>query len=109
MGCTRLWIGAESGSQRLLVRMRRKGNILDVLAKTHMLQEKGVQVGMFIMLGYDGEEIADLQATVDHLKVSNPEVFLTTVAYPIKGTQYYESVSGEIYSPLDWGQRTIEI
>ncbi len=106
MGCTRLWIGAESGSQRLLDRMRRKANILDVQAKTHMLQEKGIQVGMFIMLGYEGEEIADLQATVDHLKASNPKIFLTTVAYPIKGTQYYESVSGEIYSPREWGQRT---
>ena len=43
------------------------------------------------MLGYDGEQMEDLQATVDHLKHTAPDVFLTTVSYPIKGTPYYDT------------------
>jgi radical SAM superfamily enzyme YgiQ (UPF0313 family) len=106
MGCYRLWIGAESGSQRILEAMQRKANIEDVQLKTKMLQAKGIQVGMFIMLGYQGEEVIDIEATVDHLKKSNPDLFLTTVAYPIKGTTYYQAVENEIVSHLDWAART---
>lgn len=106
MGCFRLWIGAESGSQRILDAMKRKANVEDIQAKTRLLQARGIQVGMFIMLGYEGEEVSDIEATVDHLKKANPDVFLTTVAYPIKGTPYYEAVADRIYSPLPWAQRT---
>jgi radical SAM superfamily enzyme YgiQ (UPF0313 family) len=106
MGCYRLWIGAESGSQRILEAMQRKTKIEDVQHKTKLLQAKGISVGMFIMLGYQGEEVSDLEATVDHLKKSNPDIFLTTVAYPIKGTRYYQAVENEIVSHLDWSIRT---
>ncbi|MGH2538177.1 MAG: B12-binding domain-containing radical SAM protein, partial [Candidatus Promineifilaceae bacterium] len=102
MGCYRLWIGAESGSQRILDGMQRKADVLDIRAKTRALQAAGIQVGMFIMLGYEGEQQADIEATLDHLKTSNPDVFLTTVAYPIKGTKYYAAVEDKVYSRRDW-------
>jgi hypothetical protein len=50
--------------------------------------------------------MADIEATVDHLKKSNPDVFLTTVAYPIKGTQYYQAVEHKIVAAADWDART---
>lgn len=106
MGCYRLWIGSESGSQRILEAMKRKAEVSDVQAKAKMLKNKGIQVGMFIMLGYDQENMADLEATVDHLKKSNPDVFLTTVAYPIKGTAYYQAVENKVISHLAWEART---
>ena len=61
---------------------------------------------MFIMLGYDGEQMSDLQATVDHLKRTAPDVFLTTVSYPIKGTPYYDTVSDRLASPKAWHEGT---
>jgi hypothetical protein len=61
---------------------------------------------MFIMLGYDGEEVSDIEATADYLKQANPDLFLTTVAYPIKGTAYYEEVADRVATPLDWAERT---
>jgi radical SAM superfamily enzyme YgiQ (UPF0313 family) len=106
MGCARLWIGSESGSQRILDRMQRRTEVADVQAKTAMLQARGIEVGMFIMLGYEGEELADLEATVDHLKASMPDVFLTTVAYPIRGTVYYDEVAPRIRAERQWDQRT---
>jgi anaerobic magnesium-protoporphyrin IX monomethyl ester cyclase len=102
MGCFRLWIGSESGSQRVLDLMQRGTRVEDVQAKTRLLQRAGIQVGMFIMLGYEGEGPADIQATADHLKRANPDVFLTTVAYPIKGTGYYQQVSDRIQAPGAW-------
>lgn len=106
MGCYRLWIGSESGSQRILDGMQRKADVLDVQQKTHALQARGIEVGMFIMLGYEGETIADLTATVDHLKTASPDVFLTTVAYPIKGTAYYHEVEDRLTTDLPWAERT---
>lgn len=106
MGCYRLWIGSESGSQRILDAMKRKADVEDVQAKTRLLQERGIEVGMFIMLGYEGEEVPDLRATVEHLKKAAPDVFLTTVAYPIKGTPYYERVQDRVVAPGPWEERT---
>ncbi len=104
MGCYRLWNGSESGSQRILDAMKRKVNVKDVQEKTHLLQQYGIETGMFIMLGYDGETIQDLEDTVDHLKICNPDIFLTTVAYPIKGTPYYAEVEARVLRDGTWEQ-----
>ena len=106
MGCSRLWIGSESGSQRILDAMRRDVKTEQVRAMTSALRRRGIAVGMFIMLGYEGEQIEDLEATVLHLKESAPDVFLTTVAYPIRGTAYYEEVRDRVLFPSDWNHRT---
>lgn len=106
MGCFRLWNGSESGSQRVLDAMKRKVHVEDVQAKTHLLQRFGIETGMFIMLGYEGESIRELDETVDHLKKSNPDIFLTTVAYPIKGTPYYHEVESRILSDKRWDERS---
>ncbi len=106
MSCFRLWNGSESGSQRVLDAMDRKVNVRDVQAKTHLLQQYGIETGMFIMLGYEGETVQDLEATVEHLKISNPDIFLTTVAYPIKGTPYYHEVESRILTDKAWADRS---
>jgi anaerobic magnesium-protoporphyrin IX monomethyl ester cyclase len=106
MGCWRVWIGSESGSQPLLDRMQRRVAVDRVAAACALLRRRGIQVGMFIMLGYDGERDEDLQATVRHLKRTAPDVFLTTVAYPIKGTPYFDQVASRVSAAKPWAART---
>jgi anaerobic magnesium-protoporphyrin IX monomethyl ester cyclase len=106
LGCFRVWIGSESGSQKILDAMKRKVAVDQVRDTAERLRRRGIQVGMFIMLGYDGEEMPDLQATVDHLKRTAPDVFLTTVSYPIKGTPYYDAVAGRLAAPRPWHEST---
>jgi radical SAM superfamily enzyme YgiQ (UPF0313 family) len=106
MGCYRLWNGSESGSQRVLDAMDRKVQVKDVQEKTHLLQRHGIETGMFIMLGYEGETITELEETVEHLKISNPDIFLTTVAYPIKGTAYYAEVESRVLTDKGWDERS---
>ena len=105
LGCFRVWIGSESGSQRILDAMKRKVCVDQVHDAAATLRRRGIEVGMFIMLGYDGEELRDLEATVDHLKVTSPDVFLTTVSYPIKGTPYYDQVADRL-APQQWSDAT---
>ncbi|MDA2926302.1 B12-binding domain-containing radical SAM protein [Acidobacteria bacterium AH-259-G07] len=102
MGCFRLWIGSESGSQRILDAMQRRTSAERVRHIVHLLQEYGIEAGLFIMLGYEGESIHDIEVTVDHLKQVNPDVFLTTVAYPIKGTPYFDEVADRIIPLKPW-------
>jgi radical SAM superfamily enzyme YgiQ (UPF0313 family) len=102
MGCQRLWIGSESGSQRVLDRMSRKTDAARVREMVKLLQRHGIEAGLFIMLGYEGEETIDIEETVDHLKSANPDVFVTTVSYPIKGTPYYDEVADRVVSLKPW-------
>lgn len=106
LGCARLWIGSESGSQRILDAMQRKTSVEAVQTMTAKLRNRGIETGMFIMLGYEGETLVDLRETVEHLKKASPDIFLTTVAYPIKGTRYYEEVGERVIEPGEWEART---
>lgn len=102
LGCYRVWIGSESGSQRILDAMERGVSVEQVRHSIKLAQAHGIEVGMFLMWGYEGEEIQDIAATVEHVKLSNPDVFFTTVAYPIKGTGYFDKVQDKVELPLDW-------
>ncbi len=73
-----------------------------------LAQKHGIRVGMFLMWGYEGEELEDIAATVEHVKQSNPDIFFTTVSYPIKGTAYFNTVSDKVRLPIPWRkQRTV--
>ncbi len=102
MGCRRIWVGAESGSQRILDRMQRSTDAERVIAMVRLLQKHGIEAGMFIMLGYDGEEQSDLEETVRVLSAAAPDIFLTTVSYPIKDTGYFEAVQDRVVAHKSW-------
>lgn len=106
LGCFRLWIGAESGSQHVLDLMDRRVNAADTREKIKLTRKHGIEAGTFIMLGYPGERKLDILETVEHLKDSEPDIFLTTVAYPIKGTPFYTEVENKLVTDKEWDKRT---
>ena len=106
MGCYRIWIGSESGSQKILNAMERGVTVEQVQWATKAAQRHGIEVGMFLMWGYDGEEIEDIAATVEHVKKCNPNIFLTTVAYPIKNTGYFRKTADQVVLDREWASAT---
>lgn len=104
MGCERLWIGAESGSQRVLESMSRQTNADRTREMIELVQKHGIEAGTFIMVGYEGETQRDLEDTVSHLKAALPDQFTTTISYPIRGTAYHEQVRDRIVEPEDWAK-----
>jgi anaerobic magnesium-protoporphyrin IX monomethyl ester cyclase len=104
LGCFRVWIGSESGSQRILDAMERGVQIEQVQRAVELSRERGIQSGMFLMWGYEGEELPDIEATIEHVKRSNPDIFFTTVAYPIKGTTYYNRVADQLIQTKPWAE-----
>ena len=106
MGCWRIWIGAESGSQRILDAMQRGVTIDEVLFAARAAKRHGIQVGMFFMWGYEGETEDDVEATLDLVRRADPDVALTTVAYPIKGTGYFERLGDRVVPTRPWAEAT---
>jgi radical SAM superfamily enzyme YgiQ (UPF0313 family) len=104
LGCYRIWIGSESGSQRILDAMQRGVSVEQVRRAVKLAHKHGIRVGMFLMWGYEGEELEDIAATVEHVKESNPDIFFTTVSYPIKGTPYFDAVKDKVRLPVAWAE-----
>jgi anaerobic magnesium-protoporphyrin IX monomethyl ester cyclase len=104
LGCFRVWIGSESGSQRILNAMERGVTVEQVQTAVSVCKTRGIQTGMFLMWGYEGEELQDIEATIDHVKRSDPDIFFTTVAYPIKGTPYYQRVQDSLVQLKPWAE-----
>jgi radical SAM superfamily enzyme YgiQ (UPF0313 family) len=106
MGCLRVWIGSESGSQRILDSMQRGVRVEQVQAAVNLAKSYGMEAGMFLMWGYEGEQIEDVEATAAHVRACRPNVYLTTVSYPIKGTPYYEEVQERLIPLSAWRSST---
>ena len=104
LGCFRMWIGSESGSQRILDAMDRGVKIEQVHTAVEMCRERGIQSGMFLMWGYEGEDLEDIEATIKHVSSSKPDIFFTTVSYPIKGTPYYNRIAEKLIQIGPWGK-----
>jgi anaerobic magnesium-protoporphyrin IX monomethyl ester cyclase len=104
LNCFRVWIGSESGSQRVLDAMERGVTVEEVQTAVDVCKARGIQSGMFLMWGYEGEDLSDIEATVSHVRKTQPDVFLTTVAYPIGGTPYFNDVANRMTDALPWAQ-----
>ncbi|QHS51751.1 B12-binding domain-containing radical SAM protein [Edaphobacter sp. 12200R-103] len=104
LGCFRIWIGAESGSQRILDSMGRGVKLDQVHRAVEMCRERKVESGMFLMWGYEGEDLEDIEATISHVSRSKPDIFFTTVSYPIKGTPYYNKISEKLIQIAAWSK-----
>lgn len=105
-GCFRVWIGAESGSQRIIDAMDRRVKVEQVREMIQLAKKHGIETGTFIMLGYPGETENDIEETISHLKKSNPDLFTITVAYPIRGTELFEEIEANQLSVFDWEKQT---
>ncbi len=102
LGCFRIWIGSESGSQRILDAMERGVRIEQVQRAVELSRSRGIQSGMFLMWGYEGEELQDIESTIAHVSKASPDIFFSTVAYPIKGTPHYEQVVNRLVQSKPW-------
>ena len=105
-GCYRIWIGAESGSQKIIDAMDRRVDVNVVKEAIQKTNALNIETGTFIMLGYPQEEEIDIKQTVQYLKDANPTHFTITVAYPIKGTSLYNEIEEHIITQPEWSNST---
>jgi radical SAM superfamily enzyme YgiQ (UPF0313 family) len=95
-GLFRMYLSAESGAQHVLDAMRKETSLAQIDRGAALLRGAGIELGLFVMLGYPGEEKPDILATRDMLRRLDPEVALLSVAHPMKGTAFYDAVADRI-------------
>jgi len=103
-GCREVWIGAESGSQKILDAMNKGTNVADIGKARRMLGDAGIRVGYFLQLGYLGEELEDILATRQMVEETRPDDVGVSVSYPLPGTRFYETVKSQLGAKTHWNE-----
>jgi anaerobic magnesium-protoporphyrin IX monomethyl ester cyclase len=101
-GCREAWLGAESGSQKILDSMNKGTTVQEIVTARKRLKECGIRVGFFIQLGYMDERLADIVATRDLLDAARPDEIGVSVSYPLPGTKFYELVKAQLRDKTHW-------
>lgn len=95
-GAKIVWIGAESGSQKILDAMDKGTTVEQIYEVTRQLHAHGIQVGFFLQFGYIGETREDIALTLKMVRDLMPDDIGISVSYPLPGTPFYERVRREL-------------
>jgi anaerobic magnesium-protoporphyrin IX monomethyl ester cyclase len=101
-GCREAWLGAESGSQRVLDAMNKGTTVTEIEVARARLKAVGIRVGFFIQLGYMGEQLADIVETRSLLDSARPDEIGVSVSYPLPGTKFYDLVKAQLGGKTHW-------
>jgi anaerobic magnesium-protoporphyrin IX monomethyl ester cyclase len=101
-GCRNVWVGAESGSQRVLDAMEKGTRVEQVREATLRLRQAGIQVGFFLQFGYPGEGLDEIAATRRLVRECAPDEIGISVSYPLPGTRFHERVKEQLGEKRNW-------
>jgi anaerobic magnesium-protoporphyrin IX monomethyl ester cyclase len=101
-GCEDSWMGAESGSQKILDAMDKGTTVEQIAGATRLLREHGIRASFFIQFGYPGETKEDIGLTIRMIKTLMPDNIGISVSYPLPGTVFYERVKSELIEKTNW-------
>ncbi len=101
-GAEMVWIGAESGSQKILDAMEKGITVEQIHHASSLLRQKNVQIGFFLQFGYPGENLQDIEATIRMVLELMPDDLGISVSYPLPGTKFYEKVKSQLNEKKNW-------
>ena len=101
-GCAEVWMGAESGSQRILDAMEKGIRVADICQARRSLAQHGIRAGWFLQFGYPSEEWEDIEATIRIVREMRPNDIGVSVSYPIAGTKFYQLVASQMGNKKNW-------
>ncbi len=101
-GCTEVWMGVESGSQKVLDAMDKGTRVEQAGAAREQLRRQGIRACFFLQFGYPGEDWNDIQQTIDLVRRTRPDDIGVSVSYPLPGTRFYQRVRQELGEKTNW-------
>ncbi|CAN5365252.1 radical SAM protein [soil metagenome] len=101
-GCETVWLGAESGSQKILDAMDKGTTLSEIHNASQSLKSHGVNVGFFLQFGYPGETRNDIDATINMVLKEMPNEIGVSISYPLPGTKFYENVKTQLRDKQNW-------
>jgi len=101
-GARTVWVGAESGSQKILDAMDKGTSIEQIYDAARLLQQAGIEVGFFLQFGYPSETWEDIRKTLKMVRDCSPDDIGISVSYPLPGTKFFERVKMELGDKQNW-------
>jgi radical SAM superfamily enzyme YgiQ (UPF0313 family) len=101
-GCDNIWMGAESGSQKILDAMDKGTTVKQIYEATGILKKNNIKPSFFIQFGYPGETKDDIEKTIAMINVLLPYEIGISVSYPLPGTVFYEKVKSQLKEKTNW-------
>jgi radical SAM superfamily enzyme YgiQ (UPF0313 family) len=101
-GCDNIWMGAESGSQKILDAMDKGTTVKQIYEATRLLKKTGIRPSFFIQFGYLDETMADIEQTIAMINELLPYEIGISVSYPLPGTGFYEKVKDQLKVKTNW-------
>jgi anaerobic magnesium-protoporphyrin IX monomethyl ester cyclase len=101
-GCAEVWMGAESGSQKILDAMDKSLRIDQIYEARENLRRHGIRACFFIQFGYPGEDWEQIQQTVNMVRQAAPDDIGVSISYPLPGTKFFELVSHQLGTKANW-------
>ncbi len=101
-GAETVWVGAESGSQKILDAMDKGTTIEEINTATKLLKKNNIRVAFFLQFGYPGETKEDINKTVEMVLNLMPDEIGISVSYPLPGTKFYENVKDQLKTKSNW-------
>lgn len=101
-GCDEVWVGAESGSQKILDAMEKGTTVKQVYEATELLKKHHIKPCFFLQFGYPGETKEDIDATIKMVMDLMPHDIGVSVSYPLPGTKFYENVRQQLKEKANW-------
>lgn len=101
-GCQEVWMGAESGSQKILDAMEKGSRVEEIISARETLRAHGIKACYFLQFGYPGEGWEDIQKTIQIVRQTRPDDIGVSVSYPLPGTKFYDGVRAELGEKKNW-------
>jgi anaerobic magnesium-protoporphyrin IX monomethyl ester cyclase len=101
-GCAEVWMGAESGSQRILDAMEKGIRVEHIRQARENLRRHGIRACMFLQFGYLGEEWEDIESTIRLVRETKPDDIGVSVSYPMPNTRFHQIVKAQLGEKANW-------
>jgi anaerobic magnesium-protoporphyrin IX monomethyl ester cyclase len=101
-GCAEVWMGVESGSQKILDAMKKGLKLSAVHTARARLASAGIRACYFLQFGYPGEGWAEICETVHLVRQTRPDDIGVSVSYPLPGTVFFDRVQAQLGKKRNW-------
>ncbi|MGA9509082.1 MAG: radical SAM protein [Candidatus Sulfotelmatobacter sp.] len=101
-GCAEVWMGVESGSQKILSAMDKGTRVDQIAVARENLRAAGIRACYFLQFGYPGENWQDIQKTVALVEETRPDDIGVSVSYPLPGTRFFDRVRAQLGEKTNW-------
>jgi anaerobic magnesium-protoporphyrin IX monomethyl ester cyclase len=91
-GCIRIKIGVESGSERVLKRIRKGVSKEAIRRAVALIKEKQLPLTVYLMAGFPGETNEDLSQTIEFGKELDADYYSLSILAPYYGTKIWSDL-----------------